>query len=166
MKNDVVRWSRQPTSNIISSNSTTSSSRSRSNRSHNSRSALVFICNFNVGFVAGSVASASSPAPTPAPPSLKVDAGQSPVLPPYVLDYETGGRAKLTPSNGGKYGNSGGSSSSSSGGGSSNNAVGHYTHTWAVHIPSGDNGNADAVARDHGFVNLGKMTIRACKECT
>ncbi|XP_017141107.1 furin-like protease 1 isoform X1 [Drosophila miranda] len=261
MKNDVVRWSRQPTSNIISSNSTTSSSRSRSNRSHNNRrqcnklkvqhaaashttvagnnagqqqqqqkeqqtiiecdirnfnfncnlfktsfltqckpklsgsnsnsgsgsssnnnnnnknsrhstirkriiniewallfivqfSALVFICNFNVGFVAGSVASASSPAPTPASPSLKVDAGQSPVLPPYVLDYETGGRAKLTPSNGGKYGNSGGSSSST---GSGNNAVGHYTHTWAVHIPSGDNGNADAVARDHGFVNLGKI---------
>ncbi|SPP83991.1 blast:Furin-like protease 1%2C isoforms 1/1-X/2 [Drosophila guanche] len=254
MKNDVVRWSRQPTSNIISRSSSSSSSRNHTNRSkcnklnvrhaakrrasshtnvvantalqrqhaegqqqtiiecdirnfnfncnlfknsfltqcetklsgnnnNNSRhltktkrtttnassallfilkfSAVVFLCNFNVGFVAGSVgaASASSSAsapPTPAPPSLKVDAGQSPVLPPYVLDYETGGRAKLTPNNGGKYGNSGGSG----GGGSSSsstNAIGHYTHTWAVHIPNGDNGMADAVARDHGFVNLGKI---------
>ncbi|BFF89423.1 furin-like protease 1 [Drosophila madeirensis] len=252
MKNDVVRWSRQPTSNIISRSSSSSSSRNHTNRSkcnklnvqhaakrrasshtnvvannasqrqheeeqqqtiiecdirnfnfncnlfknsfltqcetklsgsgnnNNSRhltktkrtttnassallfilklSAVVFLCNFNFGFVAGSVgaASASSSAsapPTPAPPSLKVDAGQSPVLPPYVLDYETGGRAKLTPNNGGKYGNSGGSG----GGSSSTNAIGHYTHTWAVHIPNGDNGMADAVARDHGFVNLGKI---------
>ncbi|XP_041451092.1 furin-like protease 1 isoform X1 [Drosophila obscura] len=261
MKNDVVRWSRQPTSNIISRNiSSSSSSSSSSNRNHTNRSkcnklnvqhaarrraashtnvawnnacqqqqheeeqqtiiecdirnfnfncnlfkisflphcktklsgnnnnnynknsrhstktkrittnatsallfilqfsAVVFLCNFNVGFVDGSVAAASSSSsaasapPTPAPPSLKVDAGQSPVLPPYVLDYESGGRAKLTPNNGAKYGNSGGSGS-----GSNNNAVGHYTHTWAVHIPNGDNGMADAVARDHGFVNLGKI---------
>uniref|UniRef100_A0A1I8PLW2 furin n=1 Tax=Stomoxys calcitrans TaxID=35570 RepID=A0A1I8PLW2_STOCA len=34
----------------------------------------------------------------------------------------------------------------------------HYTHTWAVHIPDGDtNGNADVVAQEHGFVNLGKI---------
>ncbi|KAH8383890.1 hypothetical protein KR009_011094 [Drosophila setifemur] len=141
-------------------------------------SAVVFLCNFNVGFVAGSVASASGsasgtasasatsasapppapsspPAAPPPPPSssLKLDPnGQSPVLPPYVLDYETGGRSKLThPGNGnGKYGNSVGS-------GSDNQIAGHYTHTWAVHIPNGDNGMADAVAKDHGFVNLGKI---------
>ncbi|XP_017079884.1 furin-like protease 1 isoform X2 [Drosophila eugracilis] len=137
-------------------------------------SAVVFLCNFNVGFVAGSVASSaaaatssasgsSPPAPAsppsaaappspPSPPSspLKVDPnGQSPVLPPYILDYETGGRVKLTP-NSGKYGQSGSS-------GSNNQIVGHYTHTWAVHIPNGDNGMADAVAKDHGFVNLGKI---------
>ncbi|XP_037714404.1 furin-like protease 1, isoforms 1/1-X/2 isoform X1 [Drosophila subpulchrella] len=131
-------------------------------------SAVVFLCNFNVGFVAGSVATAASSAsgsspstssppappaaPPPQPPSspLKVDPnGQSPVLPPYILDYETGGRAKLTP-NSGKYGQSGSS-------GSNNQIVGHYTHTWAVHIPNGDNGMADDVAKDHGFVNLGKI---------
>nr|XP_017018533.1 furin-like protease 1 isoform X3 [Drosophila kikkawai] len=126
-------------------------------------SAVVFLCNYNVGFVAGSVASASASAPTPAssapapppppaPSSLKVDpSGQSPVLPPYVLDYETGGRAKLTP-NSGKYGSSGIS-------GGNNQIAGHYTHTWAVHIPNGDNGMADAVAKDHGFVNLGKVSL-------
>jgi len=78
--------------------------------------------------------------------------GQSPVLPPYILDYETGGKAKLTP-NSGKYGQSGSS-------GSNNQIVGHYTHTWAVHIPNGDNGMADDVAKDHGFVNLGKVSKR------
>jgi len=78
--------------------------------------------------------------------------GQSPVLPPYVLDYETGGKAKLTPNNG-KFGQSGSSGSNN------NHIVGHYTHTWAVHIPNGDNGMADAVAKDHGFVNLGKVRI-------
>jgi len=78
--------------------------------------------------------------------------GQSPVLPPYILDYETGGKAKLTP-NSGKYGQSGSS-------GGNNQIVGHYTHTWAVHIPNGDNGMADDVAKDHGFVNLGKVSKR------
>ncbi|XP_012548749.1 furin-like convetase isoform X2 [Bombyx mori] len=34
--------------------------------------------------------------------------------------------------------------------------LGHYTPTWAVHIPEGRE-VADAVARDHGFVNLGKI---------
>lgn len=121
-------------------------------------SAVVFLCNFNVGFVAGSVASSASPPPAPpSPPASlgpKLDSnGQSPVLPPYVLDYETDGRAKLTPSNSngnGKYG--------SSGSGNQNQIAGHYTHTWAVHIPDGDNGKADAVAKDHGFVNLGKVS--------
>ncbi|XP_039494210.1 furin-like protease 1, isoforms 1/1-X/2 isoform X2 [Drosophila santomea] len=132
-------------------------------------SAVVFLCNFNVGFVAGSVATAASSAGGTAPPSsapsstptaaappppsspLKVHPnGQSPVLPPYILDYETGGRAKLTPNNG-KFAQSGSS------GGNNNQIVGHYTHTWAVHIPNGDNGMADAVAKDHGFVNLGKI---------
>nr|NP_001262953.1 furin 1, isoform H [Drosophila melanogaster]AGB96333.1 furin 1, isoform H [Drosophila melanogaster] len=162
-----------------------SSSKSKSNRSRPLAktkavfllalqfSAVVFLCNINVGFVAGSVATAassaggSSPAapssapsspptvavPPPPPPSsaLKVDPnGQSPVLPPYVLDYETGGKAKLTPNNG-KFGQSGSSGSNN------NHIVGHYTHTWAVHIPNGDNGMADAVAKDHGFVNLGKI---------
>ncbi|KAI8046703.1 hypothetical protein M5D96_002916 [Drosophila gunungcola] len=89
--------------------------------------------------------------PPPPPSSLKVDPnGQSPVLPPYVLDYETGGRAKLTP-NSVKFSQSGSS-------GSTNQITGHYTHTWAVHIPNGDNGMADAVAKDHGFVNLGKVS--------
>lgn len=40
-----------------------------------------------------------------------------------------------------------------------NNIDGHYTHTWAVHIPDGDkDGKADTVARDHGFINLGKVS--------
>lgn len=35
----------------------------------------------------------------------------------------------------------------------------HYTHTWAVHVPDGDeDGKADMVARDHGFINLGKVS--------
>lgn len=38
------------------------------------------------------------------------------------------------------------------------NTAGHYTHTWAVHIPNGDeDGKVDSVAFDHGFVNLGKV---------
>lgn len=38
--------------------------------------------------------------------------------------------------------------------------MGHYTHTWAVHIPNGDeSGRADQVAEDHGFVNLGKVCV-------
>ncbi|XP_017481482.1 PREDICTED: furin-like protease 1, isoforms 1/1-X/2 [Rhagoletis zephyria] len=37
-------------------------------------------------------------------------------------------------------------------------SAGNYTHTWAVHIPNGEeSGVADQVARDHGFVNLGKI---------
>lgn len=37
-------------------------------------------------------------------------------------------------------------------------AAKHYTHTWAVYIPNGDNnGIADQVAKDHGFVNMGKV---------
>lgn len=40
-------------------------------------------------------------------------------------------------------------------------ATGHYTHTWAVHIPSGDDDVADQVARDHGFVNMGKVSEHA-----
>lgn len=35
-------------------------------------------------------------------------------------------------------------------------ARGHYTPTWAVHI-EGDSEMADAVAREHGFVNLGQV---------
>ncbi|XP_070072195.1 furin-like protease 1 isoform X2 [Drosophila takahashii] len=266
MKNDVVRWSRQPTSNINSSSSNSRSSNSHKHRSKSNKlnarqlgphaarscqqreeeeqqqtinecdignfnfdcnlfktsfltqykpklsgnssqrrsnsksrcisssssrhlaktkailllalqfSAVVFLCNFNVGFVAAASSAAaaaasgsspstapsgapsSPPAPPAAPPQqppsspLKVDPnGQSPVLPPYVLDYETGGRVKLTPNNG-KYSGQSGSSGSNN-----NQIVGHYTHTWAVHIPNGDNGMADAVAKDHGFVNLGKI---------
>ncbi|KAH8311741.1 hypothetical protein KR044_007799 [Drosophila immigrans] len=105
-------------------------------------SIAVFLCNINVGFAAASVA-----------PKVESGHAQSPLLPPYVLDYET--------------------SSGGSGSGSSNNAAqltansrpsgaggdaGHYTQTWAVHIPNGDNnGIADAVAKEHGFVNLGKI---------
>lgn len=32
----------------------------------------------------------------------------------------------------------------------------HYTRQWAVHIDGGPE-VADAVARDHGFVNLGQV---------
>ncbi|KAL0870656.1 hypothetical protein ABMA27_005604 [Loxostege sticticalis] len=32
----------------------------------------------------------------------------------------------------------------------------HYTPTWAVHVPAGKEA-ADAVARDHGFINLGEI---------
>lgn len=32
----------------------------------------------------------------------------------------------------------------------------HFTSTWAVHIPGGDE-DADYVAREHGFTNLGKV---------
>ncbi|KAL9873165.1 furin-like protease 1 isoform 1-T12 [Glossina fuscipes fuscipes] len=43
-------------------------------------------------------------------------------------------------------------------GGDESDAIGHYTHTWAVHIPDGDKEDkVNAVARDHGFVNLGKI---------
>lgn len=48
----------------------------------------------------------------------------------------------------------------------------HYTHTWAVHIPNGDDsGKADQVAEDHGFVNLGKVStfvyrcLKLCSDC-
>ncbi|CAH2267232.1 jg14703 [Pararge aegeria aegeria] len=34
-------------------------------------------------------------------------------------------------------------------------ALCHYTPTWAVHVPAGKE-TADAVALDHGFVNLGE----------
>lgn len=34
---------------------------------------------------------------------------------------------------------------------------GHYTHTWAVHIPGGET-VADKIAADHGFVNQGKVS--------
>ncbi|KAG7300213.1 hypothetical protein JYU34_015771 [Plutella xylostella] len=32
----------------------------------------------------------------------------------------------------------------------------HYTPTWAVHVPGGREA-ADAVANEHGFVNLGEV---------
>lgn len=35
-------------------------------------------------------------------------------------------------------------------------AHGHYTPTWAVHIEGGSD-MADAVAREHGFVNMGQV---------
>lgn len=34
----------------------------------------------------------------------------------------------------------------------------HYTRQWAVHIDGGPE-VADAVARDHGFVNLGQVGV-------
>lgn len=34
----------------------------------------------------------------------------------------------------------------------------HYTPTWAVHVPAGKE-TADAVALDHGFVNLGEVSF-------
>lgn len=34
----------------------------------------------------------------------------------------------------------------------------HYTPTWAVHVPAGKEA-ADAVARDHGFINLGEVSL-------
>lgn len=38
-------------------------------------------------------------------------------------------------------------------------ALAHYTPTWAVHIPAGDEA-ADAVALEYGFVNLGEVRER------
>ncbi|XP_030078779.1 furin-like protease 1 isoform X1 [Drosophila hydei] len=94
-------------------------------------SILVFLCNLNVGFAA----------------KMEPGRAQSPLLPPYVLDYETAAV--------------GSGAGSGAGSARSVRAVGgnggHYTHTWAVHIPNGDNGIADAVAKEHGFVNLGKI---------
>lgn len=37
-------------------------------------------------------------------------------------------------------------------------ASAHYTPTWAVHVPDGREA-ADAVARDHGFINLGEVSL-------
>lgn len=34
----------------------------------------------------------------------------------------------------------------------------HYTPTWAVHVPAGRE-TADAVALDHGFINLGEVSV-------
>jgi hypothetical protein len=36
-------------------------------------------------------------------------------------------------------------------------ARGHFTPTWAVHIPGGDD-SANNVATEHGFINLGKVS--------
>lgn len=33
-----------------------------------------------------------------------------------------------------------------------------YTPTWAVHVPGGKEA-ADAVAGDHGFINLGEVSV-------
>ncbi|XP_060650093.1 furin-like protease 1 isoform X1 [Drosophila nasuta] len=108
-------------------------------------SIAVFLCNINVGFAAASVA-----------PKVESGHAQSPLLPPYVLDYETssgGSGASNSNSDGAQLtANSGGRPSGAGG------DAGHYTHTWAVHIPNGDNnGIADAVAKEHGFVNMGKI---------
>lgn len=35
-------------------------------------------------------------------------------------------------------------------------AAEHFTQQWAVHVPGGKR-NADAVALDHGFRNLGQV---------
>lgn len=37
----------------------------------------------------------------------------------------------------------------------------HYTSTWAAHIPGGIH-IADQVAKDHGFVNMGQVSISIC----
>lgn len=34
----------------------------------------------------------------------------------------------------------------------------HYTPTWAVHVPGGKEA-ADGVAWDHGFINLGEVSV-------
>lgn len=36
-------------------------------------------------------------------------------------------------------------------------AGGHFTQTWAVHIPGGAD-EAQRIAEEHGFVNLGKVS--------
>ncbi|XP_033150699.1 furin-like protease 1 isoform X3 [Drosophila busckii] len=98
-------------------------------------SIVAFLCNFNVGFASASVA-----------PKVDPSHGQSPLL-PYVLDYETG-----------TANNANSAQLKSSPSRSPGQDAGHFTHTWAVHIPNGDkNGIADAVAKEHGFVNLGKI---------
>lgn len=40
----------------------------------------------------------------------------------------------------------------------------HYTPTWAVHVPAGKDA-ADAVSRDHGFINLGEVYIKLSNSC-
>lgn len=35
----------------------------------------------------------------------------------------------------------------------------HYTHQWAVHVPGGPE-SADAVAAEHGFINLGQVLTK------
>ena len=37
-------------------------------------------------------------------------------------------------------------------------ARGHYTHTWAVHIPGGEH-IANLVADEHNFINRGKVSF-------
>lgn len=37
-------------------------------------------------------------------------------------------------------------------------AYAHYTPTWAVHIPGGKE-TAEAVASEHGFINLGEVSL-------
>ncbi|KPI98387.1 Furin-like protease 1, isoform 1-CRR [Papilio xuthus] len=39
----------------------------------------------------------------------------------------------------------------------------HYTPTWAVHVPEGREA-ADAVAAEHGFINLGEQTKQENKQ--
>lgn len=40
--------------------------------------------------------------------------------------------------------------------------LGHFTSTWAVHIPGGKE-KANLVARDHGFINLGEVSLTISK---
>lgn len=42
---------------------------------------------------------------------------------------------------------------------SNNQYSGHFTPTWAVHIPDGD-AAATRIANDHGFINLGKVSTK------
>ena len=94
---------------------------------------LVFLCNFNIGFA---LAEATSSAAKLSKTS-NVELNEL----PYVLDYEDVAVAPQLED---------ASSSHSK----------HYTHTWAVHIPDGDKNETlvQQVAKDHGFVNLGKVS--------
>ncbi|XP_037942856.1 furin-like protease 1 [Teleopsis dalmanni] len=78
-------------------------------------SAVVFLCNLNVGFALAAKLDESS-----------VELGFDEVFDGNSNSLSNSGSAK------------------------------HFTHTWAVHIPNADDETAHQVARDHGFVNMGK----------
>ncbi|XP_020717638.1 furin-like protease 1 isoform X1 [Ceratitis capitata] len=98
---------------------------------------LLLLCTLNVGFVTVPYANAAIVASNASLSAVAaaVNAIDDGVV--YQLDYEEAGD------------NSGGDGDSAR----------HFTHTWAVHIPSGGSGVADQVAKDHGFVNMGKVCL-------
>ncbi|XP_067647647.1 furin-like protease 1, isoforms 1/1-X/2 [Eurosta solidaginis] len=101
---------------------------------------LILLCSLNVGFVFVPSVSAAIAAHASDGAAAVNEIGNNLTLIlsalPYELDYAESGDSGRGDSRG----------------------VEHFTHTWAVHIPNGDNnGLVEQVARDHGFINLGKI---------